>query len=387
MDDLSHRLNRISIQQDPETDPTQGPERPKKPSLIRRFWWIILIPLLLTVLSAVAAYTGYEKGLEDRAIAEASAEEQSISEQLELGVEDLMEERYDVAKQRAEYVLSVDPNNEAAIGLLDLAIQALNQPTLTPTPKITPTQITPSPTPDLSSIESHFAAAKDAVVQENWDAAIQLLIDFRVEYPEYQPEEVDQLLFTSLRNRGLQNILTKKLEQGIYDLALAERFGPLDSQAISWRSTAAYYLFANSYVGLDWSEAYRWFSDLCAAAVWDSCYKYAISGKGYGDNLIEEEDFCAASIAYVQSIVTWHDPDLEPTATEAAILCMTATAPPPTPTPTIEGTVTGTVTPMTPTPTETGGAPVDTPTPTATETLAPPIDTDTPTPSPTITPE
>ena len=61
------------------------------------------------------------------------------------------------------------------------------------------------------------------------------------------------MMASSLRNRGMDNFYATRLEQGIYDLALAERFGPLDSQAVSWMNSAAFFIYANSYFGLDWS--------------------------------------------------------------------------------------------------------------------------------------
>ena len=112
---------------------------------LRNVWWLILFPLLAIVVMLVGGYSGYQRGLEDRISAEATSDAQSLLEQFNLGVEDLTAGRYDVARQRAEYILSQDPNNEAAIGLLDLALQALNRPTLTPTLAITPTVMTPTP--------------------------------------------------------------------------------------------------------------------------------------------------------------------------------------------------------------------------------------------------
>jgi hypothetical protein len=369
---------------DPGDAPLRGKDVKKKAepaptfrSLLKKYWWLLAFPTFFFSVMAFALSSGYRTGVEQRKLAEAQAETQKLIEQFDLGMQDLLEGRYDLAKQRAEYILEVDPNFEPAIGLLDLSLQALNQPTLTPTIEVTETTIpaTPTPTPDLSSIESHYQAAVDAINREDWTEALNLLIDLRAEYPDYLVEEVNQRMFQALRNRGLKKILSSQLEQGIYDLSLAERFAPLDSQATNWRNSAAFYLFANSFVGLDWTQAYQWFSQLCAAGIWDSCYKYAISAKGYGDLLVATEDPCGAIVVYEQSLLTLGDAQLEPTATEAAILCLTATAPTPTETPTLEGSET-----VTPTHTQTssGGGPTATPTrtstpspPTATATLAP----------------
>jgi hypothetical protein len=384
-----HSTKKVSINK----DASQGPESRATQSLIRsrlhKYWWVILFPVFLAIVLGVAAITGYRSGLAQRETDTEEQESLALLDQFNLGVEDLTAGRYDLAKQRAEYILSVDPGNEAAIGLLDLALKALNQPTLTPTPLITPTKITPTATPDLSTVESHYEAAAEAVGRGDWTSALNLLIDLRAEHPEYRTEEVNQLIFTSLRNRGFENILQGKQEQGIYDLSLAERFVPLDNQAASWRRSAEFYLFANSYIGLDWFQAYRWFSDLCGAAIWDSCYKFALSARSYGDLLVATQDSCNALLPYEQSLITLFDSNLVTTATEAANLCLTATAATPTETPTLEGTET-----ETPTPTATSGEVVITPilTPTPSPTPSPTVAAFTPTATltatltPTLTP-
>jgi hypothetical protein len=236
-------------------------------------------------------------------------------------------------------------------------------------------------------MESHFEAAVAAIGRGDWTEALNLFLDLRVEYPEFNTDEVSQMMFTALRNRGYENILQGNLEQGIYDLSLAENFAPLDNQAASWRRSAEFYLFANSYVGLDWSQAYRWFSDLCGAAIWDSCYKFALSAHNYADLLVATADPCGALLPYEQSLITLFNADLAVTATEAANLCLTATAATPTETPTLEGTVT-----ETPTITATSGDIEITPSLTPTQTPSPEQATNTPTPSqtaslvPTVTP-
>jgi len=358
--------------EDPMLEPELGKKKTpigkdKFRTLLKGYWWLIVFPIFAIVVLYIGGYTGYQEGLIDRNNAELRDEAKSLLEQFNLGVEDLTAGRFDLARQRAEYILSVDPDNEAAIGLLDLALEALNRPTLTPTLEVTPTVTTPSPTPDLSSIESTFNEANAAIERGDWELALNLLINLRAENPDYQTDAVSKLMFRGLRSRGLERILSGFLEQGIYNLSLAERFEPLDDQALSWRRSAEFYLFANSFVGLDWAQAYQWFSQLCGAAIWDSCYKFAISAHAYGDNLVATEDPCGAVVTYDESLITFFNEELIPTATEAAVLCMTATAPTPTETPTQELTLT-----LAPDITETPTPPdSDTPTPTATVTVTP----------------
>jgi hypothetical protein len=156
------------------------------------------------------------------------------------------------------------------------------------------------------------------------------------------------MMFIALRNRGMEQIALGLMEEGLYDLSLAERFGPLDRDATFRKTLAEQYLLANSYIGLNWFQAASLFASLCEqGATTDSCPKYAEAAWEYGDLLINAEDPCAAQEYYNGSLNAVPNSTLEPTATKAAEACLTATAPPPvppTPTPTLEGTLEETAT-------------------------------------------
>lgn len=326
-------------------------------------WWIVL-PLGFVGLVGVGILTGYRAGVRLAEASDAVLASQSAQEQFDLGVQDLLAGRYELARQRFEYILSLDPTYPGAAELLDRALQGLNVPTGTPTlPMPSPT---PRPTLDLSSLEGVYQQAVAAHSVEDWTGTLEALLALRRIDPTFRLGEVNVLMASALRNRGLAKIFTGDREQGIFDLALAERFGPLDGQAANWRSTAAFYSYANSYFGLDWPIATDLFSQACSAGVWDSCYKFAVSARKYGDLLLAASDPCAASVYYSLSIETLRDAGLAPTATYAASLCLTATTLPAT------GTPTPTLTPTTG---------FDTPVPSETPTLD-----STFTPSPTETP-
>jgi hypothetical protein len=87
----------------------------------------------------------------------------------------------------------------------------------------------------------------------------------------------------------------------------------------------------------------------------------------YGDLLVATADPCAAIFQYSNSLITYNNSLLWPTATRAADLCLTATAATPTET---ETPTLGTPT-ETPTPTLGGPSPTNTETPTATSTETP----------------
>lgn len=362
----------------------------------RLLWiWLIAIPVLVLVVWGLAALMGYVEGLEKREVDQVNMIAQASKEHFDLGIEDLLAGRFEFAKQRFEYVLSLDPQYPGAADLLGQVMEALNQPTITPSPVVSPT---PSPTPDLSSYESVFQSAQAAYNQGDWSASLGLLLLLRGEAPTYKIPEVNQLMQMSLRNWGMDKLFQGLLEEGIYDLYLAERFGPLDSQALSWRQSAEFFMFANSYYGLDWPLAAEYFGQICLANIWGACARYAQSAREYGHLLLGEEAYCRAVLQYEQFFIHLEDQVFAPTATKVAEACMTATAPTPTPTETTtpgtetpDGTYTPTPSPtITPSPsvsatsTSTMEGPTLTPTPTPTSTYTPtPSPTWTPTPSPT----
>jgi tetratricopeptide (TPR) repeat protein len=340
---------------------------------------ILAIPIFLVVVLGVSAVLGYYRGLDLREQTEISQVAQAIKEQFDLGVGDLVELRFEIAKQRFEYVLSFEPNYPGAAEYLGMALGALNQPTPTPAPTISPT---PTVTPDLRSFEGMFQSAQAAFNRGDWDEALNILLLLRAADPTHQLDEVNRMMALSLRNRGMDKLFNGDIEQGVYDLNLAERFGPLDSQAQSWRRSAAFFTFANSYFGLDWALSAEYFGQICIANIWGACYKYGESAREYGHLLLKDEDYCGASFYYGESLNQRGDENLAPTATAVAGVCLTAIAPTPTETATPTSTPTW-IFEFTPTSTVIFLQSV---TPTPTPSISPTFsesDTETPTPSPT----
>ncbi len=348
--------------------------------------WFLGIPGLIFVVLAIATVSGYTSGLSLREIAEAETVASAAQQQMDQGIEDFLAGNFELAVHRFEYVLTTDPNFPGAAELLGEALTALDRPTPTASPIAS---LTPTPTPDFTSHEGMFSSAQDAFSRGDWTTTLDILIRLRGENPEYRLEEVNRMMASSLRNRGMDNFYATRLEQGIYDLTLAARFGPLDSQAASWMHSAAFFIYANSYFGLDWSLATEYFGQICQANIWGACTKYGLSAKAYASELAEE-DYCLSMYYFSEAFVYVDPRGVEPTATEVAILCATATAPTPTltATPTLGiGTVTATfeTTPtltLSPTPSPTEGTPAETSTSTPTSTPTPTATPTTETPTP-----
>lgn len=277
-----------------------------------------------------------------------------IQEQYSLGLLDLENERFERARQRFEYIIRLDPSFPEAPNRLAEALLGLNKPY----PTATPPRATP--TPNTSPAAEILQSAQQAYQNREWSQAIELLLSLRAKDPDFRAVEVDGLMYASLRNRGVHRIsVDKQLEEGMYDLSLAESFAPLDEEAENWRSWSELYLTANSYFGLNWEQAVFYFELVYSIAPGirnDVYWKYAYSLQRYADQLAAAGDPCAAIEQYELSLDIQHNEELVPTEEAVTFACMTATAPPTLPPAT-----------LTPTPTQQGG-PAETPTPTITPT-------------------
>jgi tetratricopeptide (TPR) repeat protein len=314
---------------------TSGATQPGTASRPRSAWRVLRwFALLLLAAIVIAATVGYRTGQSQRRAVLAAALSRAADEQFQLGVEDLATGRYELARQRFEYVIRLDPGYPNAAQRLAEALVGIGEPLATPAPIATPT-------PNLAPVEDLFTQALAAYLNSDWDVVIDTLLAMRAKDPAYRAVEVDGMMYSALRNRGLKHIKSEGLlEEGLYDLSLAERFAPLDSEAEEYRGWARLYLLANSFFGVNWAEATYYFGQVYLTAPYittDVYLKYAIASNRHGDELILADEPCDAEELYEQSLLAWENPDLVPTATEAHELCEDANAPPPpeaTPTPT-----------------------------------------------------
>jgi hypothetical protein len=359
------------------TSPHPVPPPPASRMRIRPSVLIVVgLGLFAVLVLTVATFTGVSAGRQRASQSTGEMLARAAQEQFDLGVEDLLATRYELARQRFEYVLQINPDFPGAAELLGRALAALQLPTPMPSPTGPPP--TPTPTLDVSSLQALFDQAQSALAQGGWSTALEALITLRGRDITYRAGEIDSMMSQALRSLGVDEILRGLHEQGIYHLNLAERFAALDGTSVAWRNSAAFYTWANSYFGLDWAESARLFGQICSAQTWDACRKYARSALEYGHLLLATGDPCGAAYQYDQSLRTFANSALEPTSSYAVNLCLTATAG--TATPTTTGTATATLLVLitdTPTPTPTDTLGVDTPTPTGTPSETP---TETPTP-------
>jgi tetratricopeptide (TPR) repeat protein len=279
-------------------------------------WLALLGVLTLAIIAGMSALGGYRSGMFQREAAGSTQVARELTRQFELALTDMQEKRYDLARQRFEFIIQQDPNfpgvtDKLASVLLELSITAT--PTLAPTPTLTPT-------PDLRSVEDLWAQAQQSLGGGDWTAAIDTLLKLRKDAPDFHAVEVDGMLYVALMSRGVDKIKNADLEGGIYDLTLAERFGPLGVEARSYRSWAELYVTGASYWEIDWPKAIEVFAQLWQAAPylrdasgWTSIDRYRIALEKYGDQLAQSGEWCLAQEQYQAALQV--NPEAFPRAT------------------------------------------------------------------------
>lgn len=307
-----------------------GKQRP-----VRKWRSRLLISLLgvlaLGLIGFISAYAGFRSGISLREDAESTQVSQVVQEQYELGVQEMGEGNYFRARQRFEYVIQLDPDYPGATEKLAEVLLELNTtatPTLVPTPTL-------APTPDLRDIQELFDQGQSYIANGDWTNAIDTLLVLRKNDPNFKPVEVDGMLFIALRNRGADKIsLQADLEGGIYDLTLASRFGPLDSEAQSFLNWTSMYITGASFWGIDWEQAVNYFSQvapqmpyLTDGSGWTASERLRTALFEYGNSLARSGSMCSAVAQYQGSLSIAYDGQVEAALNEAAKACQGPGAP------------------------------------------------------------
>ena len=290
------------------TTSTQKRKRPTWPL------WTFLGILGLVAVAAISAFSGYRSGINLRTDAKETQVASEIQQQFDLAQQDIANKQYDRARQRLQYVIQLDPQFPGAAEKLSDVLLELNT-TATPTAAPTPTL---TPTPDTRGVDELFSQAQSSLANSDWSTTIDTLLTLRKNDPNYQTVAVDDMLFLALRNRGADKILKEAdLEGGIYDLSLAERFGPLDTEAESYLTWARIYILGASFWQIDWKQAVYYFEQVAPqlpnlrdGSGMTATERYRKALIGYGDSLLQD-DPCAAVDQYQQALSLGSDPDAE----------------------------------------------------------------------------
>ena len=118
--------------------------------------------------------------------------------------------------------------------------------------------------------------------------------------PSYEPLRVNNLLYTALRNRGVNTIQTGSFELGLTDLDEASKIGSLDTEALQYQQWATIYINGVSYWGLNWQRTTRDFDLLYKLApnFRDTKTRARDAHLTYASILIGKNDSCNAVLEY-----------------------------------------------------------------------------------------
>ncbi len=288
--------------QPPPEHPMQA--KGKKSSPLR---WVILVGILgLIVVAFLSAFAGYLSGINARKAAAATQVGVVAKEQYDLALQEIANKDYVRARQRLEYVIQIAPDYPGAAEKL---AEVIFQASITATPTIAPSP-TLSPTPDLRGAEERLEAARQQIFNSQWEAAIDTLLLLRKAEPNFQPAVVDGLLYLAYRNSGRDKILKEgNLEGGIYDLTLAEKFGPLDTETKGLQNWARLYLLGASFWDVDWGQVVYYFAQVAPAVPnlrdgtgWTATDRYRIALGKYAEQLLARKEWCAAMEMYQQAL-------------------------------------------------------------------------------------
>lgn len=349
---------------------------------------IFILCLALAIL--LGGGLGYINGQAARQNWQQNTNTQALQEQYELGIQNLAEGQVEVARQRFEFILQQDPTYPHAAEQLAETMVILYA---TSAPTAVPATITPTPTPDPRPAEELLALTRQLLENKDWTAALETLMNLRKENNAFQTARVDGWMYLALRQRGVGKItLQSNLEGGLYDLALAERFGPLDAEAVSTRDLARLYLLGAAFWEAYPQKAVEYFSQVAAiapglkdASGWTASERLRLALIQYADQLAAQGEWCQAQQQYELALAQQENADLQATVSAAAEKCAPAT-----PTPELTGTPTASPTLEEPAVTQTPAfTPTQMPTPMPAETqpptLLPPTDTPPATPEPSAT--
>lgn len=316
------RANRVGSEPEPqpENDLIQKPKKRKTFPLIALSGVLILL-----IVAGISGYSGYLSGIDNRTSAESTQAAMVIDEQFQLGMQEFAQGEFFRARQRFEYVIQMNPDHPQAPEMLAETLTHLNS-TATPTVAPTPTM---TPTPDMRDVEQLFIDGQQYLMNSEWDAGIESLLRLRKADPEYQKVAIDDMLFLALRNRGWDKITKQAdLEGGIYDLTLAERFGPLDATAQGLLTWARIYITGASFWELDWEQAVFYFAQVAPqmpsmidGSGWTASERYRIALSKYGDMLAENGQWCDAQAQLELSLSYGYDAEAEDLLNQAIRQC------------------------------------------------------------------
>lgn len=297
-----------------------------KPEKKRKSKWTWIVFLLAIVIMGLSVFLGYRNGVQRRIQNERNMLMDQIAVQLDWVYKDMDAQRYENARTRLEYIIDKYPGFPGAAELLVEVMMKLEVPTPMPTIPVMEIEETDepeiTPTPDTRASEEIFVQIGQLIAAEDWNQALDNIQKLKETNYGYKTVEVDGYYFIALRNRGIQRIWAGEIEQGMYDLSVAEQLGAIDSAAAGAKSWGSLYLTGASYWDVNWAGAVDIFSQLYAqmpfftdSSGMNVTERYRVALYKLGDQFAVNGDYCTAASYYKKSLEVGVNLDIQVTAT------------------------------------------------------------------------
>jgi hypothetical protein len=311
----------------------------KKRQSVRIAGLLLIIFSVLVGWFLLIAFLGWQSGqqaLQDKQVAQ-------LDRQITLAEENIAQGNFQLALTRLEWVLERDSGLAQAKNLRDQALAGLGaSPEPTPVTAVTVTPAAtrlPTATPgSIGSPGDELLRIQRLVATKYWEEALPALNAFQQQFPSFEREETDQLLYDVYMNYGLDLIAGEKVELGMYYLAQAQRLGDLPQAARDYQTWAELYTQGISFYGVNWDASAYYFRDLCLAAPFyqSSCDRLMTALVSLGDQYAFAQDWCPAQNLYNEANSYQTSAELNDKRTQAQENCLLAT---PTPSEIITDTV------------------------------------------------
>lgn len=333
-----------------EQNTTTQSDPQKRPS--RRF--IRIAGLLLIILSVAVGwflligYLGWRSGEQLLVEQQAAALAEQLSHQKELAATDILQQKYDLALRRLEWVMQQTPNDQEALNLQQQAANGLSA-LLTPTPFAAATS-TPTPTSEAipsepvgtaNDPETDLQQIRRLMATKAYQEAISAIVTFQINYPETERLETDRHLYDAYIGLGLDLLEGEDVELGMFYLAQAAKLGDLPQSVQDYQTWAELYLQGVAFYGVNWDAAAYYYRDLCLAAPFyqSSCDRLQEVLVFYGDQLATAQEWCPAQEAYEEAAIHQNNGLLVDKIDQAREACLLATPTPDVPTESITNTL------------------------------------------------
>ncbi len=278
---------------------------------------------MLVVILVIGALGVYH-GLRDRD----RLTQQTAEEHYAAGLAHLESGQYELAVAELELTLRLVPDYRDAGEKLSEAKARLE------------VQATPTFEVQKKVAADLFSQAQTFYDEGKWDDVVLTLERLRALDPDYEPEAVEELLFATYYDQGLELINEGRLEEALRYLDKALELKPAQEEVLEQRKSAALYLTAISYWGADWDKAitnlYKLYSiEPDYMDVKQRLYEAYMSN---GDLYADQYEWCSAEDQYSLALEIQPDEDGKEKRVAANRLCLGIA-----PTPAIAGTVSPTV--------------------------------------------